>query len=46
MFYGVSGLLLVLGIVVLFLGNTLLGAICLLLALASVGMARRRGRTA
>ena len=46
MFYGVSGLLLLLGIVLLVLGYTLIGVICIVLALASGGFGLRRGRSA
>lgn len=44
MFYGGSGLLLVLGIVLFFLVSPLLGIICIVLALFSGGMGYRRGR--
>jgi len=45
MFYGGSGLLLVLGIVLFFLVSPVLGIICILLALLSGGMGYRRGRS-
>jgi hypothetical protein len=45
MFYGSSGLLLVLGIVLLVLGYALIGIICIVLAVASGGMGFRRGRS-
>ena len=44
MFYGGSGLLLVLGIVLLIFVSPLLGIICIVLALAGGGMGYRRGR--
>lgn len=45
MFYGGSGLLLIIGIILLVLGYTLLGIICIVLALATGGFGfSRRGR--
>ena len=44
--YGGSGLLLVLGIVLLVLGYALVGVICIVLALVSGGLGFRRGRSA
>ncbi|HEV3231268.1 MAG TPA: hypothetical protein VG245_03330 [Candidatus Dormibacteraeota bacterium] len=46
MYYGGGGLLLVLGIVFLVMGFTLLGVICILLALFGGGYGYRRGRSA
>jgi hypothetical protein len=43
-FYGGSGLLIVIGILLFFLVSPLLGVICILLALFSGGMGYRRGR--
>jgi hypothetical protein len=44
MFYGGGGLLLILGIVLLVLGYTLIGVICIVLALATGGFGMNRGR--
>jgi hypothetical protein len=45
MFYGGSGLLLVLGIILLVLGYVLIGVVCIVLALAVGGLGFRRGRS-
>jgi hypothetical protein len=45
MFYGGSGLILVLGIILLVLGYALLGVICIVLALVGGGLGFRRGRS-
>ena len=45
MLYGGSGLLLVLGIVLLIMGYALVGIVCIVLALLSGGMGYRRGRS-
>ena len=45
MFLGGSGLLLVLGIILLVLGFTLLGVVCIVLALLSGGVGYSRGRS-
>ncbi len=46
MYYGGSGLLLVLGILLFFLVSPLLGIICIVLSLVGGGMGYRRGRSA
>jgi hypothetical protein len=46
MFYGGGGLLLILGIVLLVLGFTLIGIICIVLALATGGFGMSRSRRA
>jgi hypothetical protein len=44
MFYGGGGLLLILGIILLVLGYTLIGIICIVLALLTGGFGMNRGR--
>ena len=44
MFYGGGWLLLILGIILLVLGYTLIGVICIVLALATGGFGMNRGR--
>ncbi|MHB8508144.1 MAG: hypothetical protein ACYDGR_05765 [Candidatus Dormibacteria bacterium] len=46
MFYGGAGLLLLLGIVFLVLGYTLVGIVCIVLALLGGGFGFNRGRRA
>jgi len=45
MFYGGSGVLLVLGIILLVTGFTLLGVVCIVLALLGGGFGYSRGRS-